>query len=76
MTTEEQARMKELESLIDGAYELVEWYKSATPSQIAWRESWLERAAKLVPQGSSKKKPLERVAKGVVLGDKTSLLYS
>ena len=50
MNADEQERMKQLETLVDGAYEIVELFKPESPSQVAWREAWLERAAKLVPQ--------------------------
>ncbi len=34
----------EMLSLIDGAYEIVELWKSDTPSQKAWKSNWLSKA--------------------------------
>ncbi len=30
--------------LVDGVYELVEFYKPQSPAQKAWKRSWLEKA--------------------------------
>lgn len=33
-------------SLLDGCYEIVELFKPETPSQIVWKQKWLEGARK------------------------------
>ncbi len=32
--------------LVDGVYELVEFYKPASPAQEIWKRTWLEKARK------------------------------
>ena len=33
-------------SLLDGCYEIVELFNPETPSQIVWKQKWLEEARK------------------------------
>lgn len=41
---------KELSELVDGYYEVVELYKPSSPAQKKWKEEWLKKAKRLVPQ--------------------------
>ena len=38
---------RELLELVDGCYEVIELYKPQSPSQVAWKKNWLEKARKL-----------------------------
>lgn len=42
--------IERLQSLVDGAYGVVELYKPLTPAQTEWRAVWLTKAANAVPQ--------------------------
>ena len=37
---------KEAQSLIDGAYDIIELWKAESPAQIEWKKRWLENARK------------------------------
>ena len=37
-------KKKELLSLIDGAYEIVELFIAKTPAQFEWKREWLKKA--------------------------------
>lgn len=38
---------KECFELMDGAYDIIEMWKAQSPSQIAWKKSWLTKAREL-----------------------------
>lgn len=44
------ADQREILSLLDGAYEIVEIWKATSPSQIEWKKKWLKRVDELCPQ--------------------------
>lgn len=37
-------RLDEMQSLIDGAYDIVEIWPARSDAQIAWRKDWMEKA--------------------------------
>jgi hypothetical protein len=41
-----KAKYEDARSLLDGCYEIVELFKPETPSQIVWKQKWLEGARK------------------------------
>ena len=40
--------VEELKELVDGAYTIVELYKTETPLSVEWRAEWLRKARELV----------------------------
>jgi hypothetical protein len=41
-----KAKYDDARSLLDGCYEIVELFNPETPSQVEWRQQWLESARK------------------------------
>lgn len=46
-------REQELAELVDGCYVIVELFEPDSPSQLVWKQNWLKKAQKNVPECSS-----------------------